>query len=100
MAAMHRWADARRQDSQGVSTEDLDAFAKWMDERSASQRRPHRWRSLARHPLHRSLGSRTAVIRGPLTVIAARACWQRAVLATYAILSVRDVCRDQRRTSG
>jgi tetratricopeptide (TPR) repeat protein len=34
MAAMHRWADARRQDSQGVSTEDLDAFAKWLDERS------------------------------------------------------------------
>ena len=34
MAAMRRWADARRQDSQGLSTEDLDAFAKWMDERS------------------------------------------------------------------
>jgi tetratricopeptide (TPR) repeat protein len=34
MAAMHRWTDARRQDSQGLSTEDLDAFAKWMDERS------------------------------------------------------------------
>jgi tetratricopeptide (TPR) repeat protein len=34
MAAMHRWADARRQDSQGVSAEDLDAFAKWLDERS------------------------------------------------------------------
>jgi tetratricopeptide (TPR) repeat protein len=34
MAAMHRWADARRQDSQGLSADDLDAFAKWMDERT------------------------------------------------------------------
>jgi tetratricopeptide (TPR) repeat protein len=34
MAAMRRWADARRQDSQGLPAEELDAFAKWMDERS------------------------------------------------------------------
>lgn len=34
MAAMHRWADTRRQDSQGLSAEELDAFAKWMDERT------------------------------------------------------------------
>jgi tetratricopeptide (TPR) repeat protein len=34
MTAMRRWADSRRQDSQGLSAEDLDAFAKWMDERS------------------------------------------------------------------
>jgi tetratricopeptide (TPR) repeat protein len=35
MAAMHRWADARRQDAQGLSTADVDSFAKWMDERAA-----------------------------------------------------------------
>jgi len=34
MVAMHRWADARRQDGQGLSTADVEAFAKWMDERA------------------------------------------------------------------
>ncbi|MDP9010573.1 MAG: tetratricopeptide repeat protein [Pseudomonadota bacterium] len=34
MAAMHHWADARRQDAQGLSTADVEAFAKWMDERA------------------------------------------------------------------
>src|SRR5258708_4579986 len=34
MVAMHRWADARRQDAQGLSSSDVDAFAKWMDERA------------------------------------------------------------------
>lgn len=34
MAAMHHWADARRQDSQGLSSADVEAFTKWMDERS------------------------------------------------------------------
>ena len=34
MAAMHRWAEARRKDAQGVAAEDIEAFAKWMDERS------------------------------------------------------------------
>jgi tetratricopeptide (TPR) repeat protein len=34
MVAMHHWADARRQDAQGVPTADVDAFAKWMDERA------------------------------------------------------------------
>jgi tetratricopeptide (TPR) repeat protein len=34
MAAMHHWADARRQDGQGLSSTDVDAFAKWMDERA------------------------------------------------------------------
>jgi tetratricopeptide (TPR) repeat protein len=34
MVAMHRWADARRQDAQGLSTADVEAFAKWMDERA------------------------------------------------------------------
>lgn len=34
MVAMHRWADARRQDSQGLSSADVEAFTKWMDERS------------------------------------------------------------------
>ena len=34
MVAMHRWADARRQDAQGLSSADVDAFAKWMDERA------------------------------------------------------------------
>jgi tetratricopeptide (TPR) repeat protein len=35
MAAMHHWADARRQDAQGVPTADVEAFAKWMEERSS-----------------------------------------------------------------
>jgi tetratricopeptide (TPR) repeat protein len=34
MVAMHHWADARRQDAQGLSSADVEAFAKWMDERS------------------------------------------------------------------
>ena len=34
MVAMHHWADARRQDSQGLSSADVEAFTKWMDERS------------------------------------------------------------------
>jgi len=34
MVAMHRWADARRQDAQGLPTSDVEAFAKWMDERA------------------------------------------------------------------
>jgi tetratricopeptide (TPR) repeat protein len=33
MAAMHHWADARRKDAQGLSSADVEAFAKWMDER-------------------------------------------------------------------
>jgi len=38
MVAMHRWADARRQDAQGLSTADVEAFAKWMDERAGIAR--------------------------------------------------------------
>jgi len=34
MVAMHHWADARRQDSQGLSSSDVEAFTKWMNERS------------------------------------------------------------------
>jgi tetratricopeptide (TPR) repeat protein len=34
MVAMHRWADARRQDAQGLPPSDVEAFAKWMDERA------------------------------------------------------------------
>ena len=34
MVAMHRWADARRQDAQGLSSADVEAFTKWMDERT------------------------------------------------------------------
>jgi tetratricopeptide (TPR) repeat protein len=34
MTAMQRWTDARRKDAQGVSSEDVDAFSKWIDERS------------------------------------------------------------------
>jgi tetratricopeptide (TPR) repeat protein len=33
MTAMHHWADARRTDAQGLSPTDVEAFAKWMDER-------------------------------------------------------------------
>jgi tetratricopeptide (TPR) repeat protein len=35
MTAMHHWADARRKDTQGLSPTDVDAFAKWMDERES-----------------------------------------------------------------
>jgi tetratricopeptide (TPR) repeat protein len=35
MAAMHRWADARHQDAQGLASADIDAFTQWMDERSS-----------------------------------------------------------------
>jgi tetratricopeptide (TPR) repeat protein len=35
MTAMHHWADARRQDAQGLAAVDIDAFAKWMDERAS-----------------------------------------------------------------
>ena len=34
MEAMHHWADARRQDAQGLSSSDVEAFTKWMDERA------------------------------------------------------------------
>jgi tetratricopeptide (TPR) repeat protein len=34
MAAMQQWLTARRGDAKGVATEDLDAFSKWVDERS------------------------------------------------------------------
>jgi tetratricopeptide (TPR) repeat protein len=34
MTAMHRWTDARRKDAQGLSPEDVEAFSKWVDERS------------------------------------------------------------------
>jgi tetratricopeptide (TPR) repeat protein len=33
MAAMRQWTDARRQDAQGLAPEDIEAFAKWIDER-------------------------------------------------------------------
>jgi tetratricopeptide (TPR) repeat protein len=33
MTAMHQWADARRKDAQGLSPTEVEAFAKWMDER-------------------------------------------------------------------
>jgi tetratricopeptide (TPR) repeat protein len=35
MVAMHHWADARRQDAQGLSSADVEAFTKWMNERSS-----------------------------------------------------------------
>lgn len=35
MTAMQSWVAARKQDAQGVSPEDLEAFAKWVDERAA-----------------------------------------------------------------
>jgi tetratricopeptide (TPR) repeat protein len=34
MTAMHRWAEARKQDAQGLSSADVEAFTKWMDERA------------------------------------------------------------------
>ncbi|HZF17995.1 MAG TPA: tetratricopeptide repeat protein [Steroidobacteraceae bacterium] len=35
MTAMQKWIGDRRQNPQGLSTDDLDAFAKWVDERAA-----------------------------------------------------------------
>jgi tetratricopeptide (TPR) repeat protein len=35
MVAMHQWADARRQDSQGLSSADVEAFTQWMNERAS-----------------------------------------------------------------
>ncbi len=35
MVAMHQWTEAHRKDAQGLPTADIDAFAKWMDERAA-----------------------------------------------------------------
>jgi len=35
MAAMHQWAESRRKDAQGLSSTDVEAFAKWMDERES-----------------------------------------------------------------
>jgi hypothetical protein len=34
MAAMRRWTDARRKDAQGLTPEDVEAFSKWVEERS------------------------------------------------------------------
>jgi tetratricopeptide (TPR) repeat protein len=34
MVSMHRWADSRRKDAQGVPSEAIEFFATWMDERS------------------------------------------------------------------
>src|SRR5271168_3132859 len=38
MTAMHHWADARRLDGQGLSPTEVEAFAKWMDERESVAR--------------------------------------------------------------
>jgi tetratricopeptide (TPR) repeat protein len=34
MVAMRRWTDARHKDAQGVAPADVDAFSKWIDERT------------------------------------------------------------------
>jgi tetratricopeptide (TPR) repeat protein len=34
MTAMRQWTDARRKDAQGLPAEDIEAFSKWVDERS------------------------------------------------------------------
>jgi tetratricopeptide (TPR) repeat protein len=34
MVAMRHWTESRRKDAQGVASEDIEAFAKWVDERS------------------------------------------------------------------
>jgi tetratricopeptide (TPR) repeat protein len=34
MASMQRWTEARRKDAQGVSSEEIEAFAKWVNERA------------------------------------------------------------------
>ena len=34
MLAMHQWTDARRKDASGLSPNEVEAFAKWMDERA------------------------------------------------------------------
>jgi tetratricopeptide (TPR) repeat protein len=35
MVAMRHWTESRRKDSQGVTPEDIEAFAQWVDERSS-----------------------------------------------------------------
>jgi tetratricopeptide (TPR) repeat protein len=35
MGSMHHWVEARQKDAKGVSSDDLAAFAKWVDERTA-----------------------------------------------------------------
>jgi tetratricopeptide (TPR) repeat protein len=35
MTTMQKWVESRKQDGKGPSPEDLDAFAKWVDERAA-----------------------------------------------------------------
>jgi tetratricopeptide (TPR) repeat protein len=35
MASMQRWTEARRKDAQGVPSEQIEAFAKWMNERAS-----------------------------------------------------------------
>jgi tetratricopeptide (TPR) repeat protein len=35
MVSMHRWVQDRQKDAKGLSSDDLAAFAKWMDERTA-----------------------------------------------------------------
>jgi tetratricopeptide (TPR) repeat protein len=35
MTSMHRWVEDRQHESKGVSADDLAAFAKWVDERTA-----------------------------------------------------------------
>ncbi len=34
MVAMRHWTESRRKDAQGVASEDIEAFAQWVDERS------------------------------------------------------------------
>jgi tetratricopeptide (TPR) repeat protein len=34
MASMRRWTEARRKDAQGVPSEDIEAFAQWLNERA------------------------------------------------------------------
>jgi tetratricopeptide (TPR) repeat protein len=35
MVAMRHWTESRRKDAQGVASEDIEAFARWVDERSS-----------------------------------------------------------------
>jgi tetratricopeptide (TPR) repeat protein len=35
MVSMQRWTEARRKDAQGVPSEEIEAFAKWMNERAS-----------------------------------------------------------------
>jgi tetratricopeptide (TPR) repeat protein len=51
MTSMHRWVEDRQHDAKGVSADDLAAFAKWVDERTAvAQQTASLWLGTTKKP--------------------------------------------------